>query len=258
MRSSPVCGIIDSTESVYASTLIGDKQQQMGIVRGLKAINKHIDAEEAKFAGSDGPKTKWFKIADKQSVKVVFLQELDPDSPNFSQKNDLGFLAVEHQNPKNFHRKAVCTLDDESVCWACEQHQKDWKAGWKQKTRLYINVLVDDGQNEPYVAVLSQGNGPKSITPTLIEYAGDDGTISDKYFTIKRTGAGQTDTSYTLRAGKAHTLDVESYELFDLNSVLRQLPYAEQEAHYMSGQDTVDEPADAGAREPVAAGASEW
>jgi hypothetical protein len=207
----------------------------MGIKRGLKAIQQHIDAEEAKFAGNDGPKTQWFKLADKQSVKVVFLQELDPDSPHFSQKNDLGFLAVEHVNPDNYRRKAVCTIDDEGVCWACEQHKKDWKAGWKQKTRLYINVLVDDGQNEPYVAVLSQGNGPKSITPTLIEYAGDDGSISDKYFTIKRTGAGATDTSYTLRAGKEHGLDVESYELFDLEKALRQVPYAEQEAHYLDG-----------------------
>lgn len=206
-----------------------------GIVRGLKAINKHIDAEEAKFAGSDGPKTQWFKLADKQSVKVAFLQELDADSPNFSQKNDLGFLAVEHVNPENYRRKAVCSIDDEGVCFGCEQHRKDWKAGWKQKTRLYINVLVDDGQNEPYVAVLSQGNGPKSITPTLIEYAGDDGTISDKWFTIKRTGAGATDTSYTLRAGKQHDLNVEDYELFDLEKVLRQVPYAEQAAHYLDG-----------------------
>lgn len=226
-----------------------------GIVRGLKAINKHVEAEEAKFAGNDGPKTQWFKLADKQSVKVVFLQELDPDSPNFSQKNDLGFLAVEHVNPNNFRRKAVCTIDDEGVCFGCEQHKKDWKAGWKQKTRLYINVLVDDGQNEPYVAVLSQGNGPKSITPTLIEYAGDDGTISDKYFTIKRTGGGPTDTSYTLRAGKEHDLNVEDYELFDLEKVLRQVPYAEQAAHYLDGDSAADEAVPAAA---ASGSDSEW
>lgn len=230
----------------------------MGIKRGLKAINKYIEDEDARFAGNDGPKTKWFKISDKQAVKVVFLQELDPDSPNFSQKNDLGFLAVEHSNPKNFHRKALCSFDDEGVCWACEQHRKDFKAKWGQKSRLYVNVLVDDGSNEPYVAVLSQGNGPKSVTPTLIEYAGDDGTISDKYFTIKRTGSGQTDTSYTLRAGKEHGLDVESYELFDLDKVVRHVPYAEQEAHYLSGGPVADESADEGSREPVAAGADVW
>lgn len=213
----------------------------MGIVRGLKAINKHVEDEEAKYSGSDTPSTKWFKLADKQSVKVVFLQELDPDSESFSEKNDVGFLAVEHVNPKNWRRKAVCTIDEEGACYGCEQHRKDWKAGWKQKTRLYINVLVDEGGNtEPYVAVLSQGNGPKSITPTLIEEAGD-GSISTAWYTIKRTGAGATDTSYTLRGGKEkHGLDVESYELFDLEKVLRQIPYAEQAAHYHDGEEAVD------------------
>jgi hypothetical protein len=211
----------------------------MGIVRGLKSINAHVEAEEAKFNGSgDSTPTKWFKLADKQSVKVRFLQELDPDSPNYSEKNDLGFLAVEHVNPKNWKRKAVCTMDDEGACYGCEEHRKDWKAGWKQKTRLYINVLVDDGQNDPYVAVLSQGNGPKSITPTLIEYAGDDETITDKWFSIKRTGAGATDTSYTLRAGKSEPdVNVEDYELFDLEKAVRQVPYDQQKAHYLDGQE---------------------
>jgi hypothetical protein len=231
----------------------------MGIVKGLKAINKHVDAEEAKFSGDSNP-TKWFKLADKQSVKVLFLQELDPDSPNYSSKNDLGFLAVEHVNPKNWRRKAVCSIDDEGACYGCEQHKKDWKAGWKQKTRMYINVLVDDGQNEPYVAVLSQGNGPKSITPTLIEYAGEDETITDKWFTIKRSGAGATDTSYTLRAGKAHEQNVEDYELFDLEKVLRQIPYAQQEAHYLDGQDDAEAAAPSEARVPVSASSvdAEW
>lgn len=210
----------------------------MGLVKGLKAINSHVEAEENKYNGSgDSTPIKWFKLADKQKVKVVFLQELDPDSENYSQKNDLGFLAVEHVNPKNWRQKAVCTIDDEGQCYGCEQHRLDWKAGWKQKTRLYINVLVDDGTNDPFVAVLSQGNGPKSITPVLIEYATDDGSITDKYFNVSRTGAGATDTSYTLRGGAAHKLNVEDFELFDLEKAVRQVPYDQQRAHYLNGQE---------------------
>lgn len=213
-----------------------------GVKRGLAAINKHVADEEAKFNGTgDGTKAVWFKLDDKQQAKVVFLQELDPDSPNFSEKNDLGFLAVEHVNPADYRRKALCTAD-EGECYGCIQHRKDYKAGWKQKTKLYINVLVDNGIDEPFVAVLSQGNGPKSITPTLIEYAGDDGTISDKFFTIKRNGL-KMDTSYTLRAGKEHGLDVESYELFDLEKVVRQIPFAEQQAHYEQGVEATSAPA---------------
>lgn len=231
---------------------------KIGIVRGLKNINAHVDAEEAKYNGDSSP-TKWFKLNDKQSVKVIFLQELDEDSANYSEKNGLGFLAIEHVNPKNWRRKAVCSADDEGACYGCEQHRKDWKAGWKQKTRLYINVLVDDGQNEPYVAVLSQGNGPKSITPSLIEQAGEIGTITDKYFKIKRSGSGATDTSYLLTPLGAHGEDVESFELFDLEKVLRQVPYEQQEAHYNQNEENSEPEKEA---EPALASAStgsdEW
>jgi hypothetical protein len=207
----------------------------MSIVRGLKNINKAVSDEDAKFSGSgDTVKTKWFKIEDKQSVKVLFLQELDEESENFSKKNDLGIMAVEHVNPRNWMRKAVCTAN-EGECYGCEQHDKDWKAGWKQKQRLYINVLVDDGENEPYVAVLSQGFGPKSITQTLMEYAGEDGTITDKWFKIKRNGKGAKDTSYMLMPGAASSENVEDHELFDLDAVLRNVEYDKQEAHYNFG-----------------------
>lgn len=209
----------------------------MGLVKGLKAINAYNDEVEAKRKERDRPKTEWFKIADKESVNVLFLQELDPDSPNYSEKNGLGFLAVEHVNPENWLRKAVCTMDDEGACYGCEKHKEDWKAGWKQKTRLYINVLVDDGKNDPYVAVMSQSTSGQSITPTLIEYAGDDETITDKWFSVKRNGE-KTETSYTLRARKPHEVNVEDYELFDLDNVVRQVPYAMQEAHYMDGVTT--------------------
>jgi hypothetical protein len=233
----------------------------MGIVKGLKGINAHIEAEEARFAGTgdDGPKTKWFKLADKQAVKVIFLQELDADSENYSLKNDLGFLATEHVNPENFRIKAVCSADEGS-CYGCEQHRKDYKAGWKQKTRLYINVLVDDGINEPYVAVLSQGNGPKSVTPSLIEQAGEIGTITDKWFKLKRQGAGQTDTSYLLTPLGAHDKNVEDYELFDLEKVVRQVPYEDQEAHYNRGgvEDVQDAPVRDSAPASAASVNSEW
>jgi hypothetical protein len=231
----------------------------MSIVKGLKNIGAHVDAEEAKFNKSgDGEKSRWFKINDKQSVKVIFLQELDEESENFSKKNDLGFLAVEHVNPKNWRRKAVCTMSDEGACYGCEQHRKDWKAGWKQKTRLYINVLVDDGENDPYVAILSQGNGPKSVTPHIIEQAGEIGTITDKWFKIKRTGAGATDTSYILTPLGAHDKNVEDYELYDLEAALRQVPYAEQAAHYHDGEEGAVETTSASAGPKATSDDEDW
>lgn len=204
--------------------------------RGLKDILADIDAEEKRFEerreAASRPKTQWFKVEAGKSVKVIFLQELDADSPNYSQKNDLGVLAIEHKNPEDFRRKALCTMDDEGACFGCEQHKKDYKAGWGQKRTLYINVLVDNGVDEPFVAVLSQGNGPKSITPALLEQAGEFPSITDTWYKVKRNGKSLSDTQYILTRLTDHGKNVEEYELFDLDAVIRDVPYAQQEAHY--------------------------
>ena len=215
----------------------------MGLVKGLKNITKTLGDEEAKFSGEDREKATWFKINDKQSVTVQFLQELDEDSPKYSEKNGVGFLAVEHSNPENFRATAQCTAD-EGACWACEQHRANPKAGWRPKFRLYINVLVDDGVNEPFVAILAQGNGPKSVTPVLIELASDLGQITDTLFKIKRTGKGKGDTSYMIMQQAKTDNDVEQYTLWDLDKASRKVPYDEQEEFYTRvwGQNTEEAP----------------
>jgi len=204
----------------------------MGLVKGLKDLNKVMDKPQT--SSGEGSKARWLKIDDLQSIKIRFLQELDPDSPQYNEKNGLGFIAVEHTNPKDYKRKALCTIDDQGKCWGCEQHRKDYKAGWKGRSRLYINVLVDDGKEEPYVAILSQGSSGKTITPTLIEYAGEMGSISNLMWRIKRTGT-KTDTSYTAipLAKDEAPFDSSGLELYELEKVaVRDLPYTEQEAFF--------------------------
>ena len=200
----------------------------MGLVKGLKDLNKVMD--KPSYNEGDGTKARWVKLDDAQSVKIRFLQELDPDSAHYNEKNGLGFIAVEHTNPKDYRR----TIDDQGKCWGCEQHRKDYKAGWKGRSRLYINVLVDDGKEEPYVAILSQGSSGKTITPTLIEYAGEMGSISNLMWRIKRTGT-KTDTSYTAipLAKDEAPFDSSGIELYELEKVaVRDLPYTEQEAFF--------------------------
>jgi hypothetical protein len=206
----------------------------MAIVKGLKNINNALD----KPSDSEGSKARWVKLADGESVKIRFLQELDPDSPNYLEKNGLGFIAAEHTNPKNYKSKALCTSDDQGRCWACEQHRKDYKAGWKARSRLYINVLVDDGKEDPYVAILSQGTSGKSITPTLIEYAGEMGSVSNLTWRLKRSGTG-TSTEYVgISLGQdKEAFDLSKYELFQLEKVaVKEIPYEEQEKFYMVGE----------------------
>jgi hypothetical protein len=204
-----------------------------GVLKGLAAIQARIAQDEARNSG-DYVKAEFFKLRDKEAVKGVFLQELDEESKHYSPKNGLGMVAIEHTNPNNFKRKAVCTLDDEGACWACEQHRKDYKAGWKQRPRIYINFLIlGDEPSEHKVVVLSQGLSESQISPALFEQAGEFGTITEKVYKIKRTGAGFNDTSYLLTALADHDVNVEDYELFDLDKVVRHVPYAQQAAHYL-------------------------
>jgi len=204
----------------------------MSIVKGLKDLNKALD--KPTYSGDEN-KGRWFKLEDGESIKVRFLQELDPDSPNYDQARGCGFIALEHVNPKDYRKKALDTMESEGRDWANEQHRKDPKAGWKARTRLYMNVLVDDGKEEPYVAILSQGTSGKTITPTLIEYAGEMGSITNLMWRIKRNGT-KTDTSYTIipLAKDETPFDFSGLEMFDLEkTAVRHVPYSEQEAFYM-------------------------
>lgn len=214
----------------------------MGVIKGLKQIADYNRAQdERRAAAADRVKVTWVKLSDGDSIKIRFLQELDEDSPNYSEKNGVGFIAVEHSSPEDYKRKAVCT-SDQGGCYACDRvrsaSDKDERSGWKQRQKLYINVLVDNGKDEPFVAVLSQGNGAKSITPGLIEFATDNVSITNRYFRIKRTGSGISDTSYTLtpQDPRNDLPSVEDFEIFDLDaSVVRTVPLAEQ-AEFYGGQ----------------------
>lgn len=204
----------------------------MGIVTGLNAINKAI--EQPNYT-NDGPKGRWLKVNDGQSLKVRFLQEIDPDSPSYNNDAGLGIVAIEHQNPKDYKRKAVCTIEDEGQCYGCEEYRRDPKSGWKSKPRFYINVLVNDGKEEPFVAIMSQGIGPKSATSEISQYAAETGSITNLDWKLKRSGTA-TDTNYSiipLPTATSAPLDLSKYELFDLKTVaVRTVPYSDQENFY--------------------------
>lgn len=221
----------------------------MGIVRGLSAVSKSMDKDYS----DDGVKGTWLKVNDGQSVKIRFLQEIDPNSVNYNDKAGSAFIAVEHNNPESFKRKALCSMEDQGRCFGCEMHRRDPKAKWGGKKRFYANVVVDDGVLPPYVAILSQGLGPKAVTETVVEWAGETGSITNVNWKIKRTGNGPTDTSYNalpLQTADMKPIDFEKYELFNLEEVaVRDVPYAEQEAFYFG---TVSESASAKETESIA------
>ena len=207
----------------------------MGIMKGLKAM----ESLDRPSASGDGTKTRWLKLEDGQKAKVRFINELDEDSPNFDKDRDLAIVVSEHTNPKDYKRKAVCSMDSEGRCFGCEMARKQTEAerktgSWRARYRFYTNLLVDDGLEDPYVAVWSQGVGKQSSFNTLKEYAIETGSISNRTWGMKRQGSG-TDTTYILLPGDPDTekYDWSGIEPYNLEKVVREVVYAEQESFYL-------------------------
>jgi hypothetical protein len=203
----------------------------MSIIRGLKDIGAIMD--KPKFE-STGQKVRWVKLADGQSAKIRFVEELDSDSANYAEARGLSVVIAEHTNPKDYKRKAVCTQDSEGRCYGCEMARKEPKSGWRSRLRFYCNVLVDDGTEDPYIAVWSQGISKQSAFNTIREYALETGSISNIVWKIKRNGQG-TETNYTLipaSAPDSEPFNWSAFEPFNLEKVVREVTYAEQENFY--------------------------
>lgn len=205
----------------------------MSVIKGLKNINALLD--KPKY-DENRPRVRWLKLADGQSVKIRFIEELDEDSASYAEGRGLALVVKEHSNPKDYRRKAVDTLDTDGRDFAEEMYRKDPKAnaGWKAKLRFYCNVLVDDGIEEPYVAIWSMGVSKQSVFNTIREYALDTGSVSNLTWKLKRNGQG-TETNYTLipSVPDKEPFEWAGVEPFPLESALNKIPYAEQEAFYL-------------------------
>ena len=104
----------------------------MASITGLANIKSLID----KPKGADGPKARWLKLEDGQSVKIRFLNEVDADSKNYDDVRGLAIVVAEHTNPKDYRRKAVCTMEEEGRCYGSEMNRRDPKAGWKARLQI--------------------------------------------------------------------------------------------------------------------------
>lgn len=202
----------------------------MSIIKGLKNIEAVL--EKPKTTGS-GLKVRWLKLDDGESVKVRFVNELDENSKLYDEDRGLAIVVSEHTNPKDYKRKAVCTLDDEGRCFGCEMHRKDMRAGWRPRLRFYTNVIVDDGAQDPYAAVWSMGVIKSSNFNTIREYALESEGVSNMTWKVKRNGMG-TETNYTMIPGPTDSepFNWSSVEYYPLESAIRQVPYSEQESFY--------------------------
>lgn len=206
---------------------------------GLSALNKIRKIKEQNTGGA-----RYLKVDDGKRVKLRFLQELDEDSDNYSEKNGQPLIITEHQpiDKLGYLRKFQCTIEDGN-CYGCEQAAKVDKK-WKGKGALYANVLVTDPkEDEPYVAIFRTGVYEKNdVLNQMIFVAEEYGSITNRDFYYSRSGTGMK-TVYTLNSLDPKEHDVEQYELFDLESLVKKVPYEEQEAYASPADDAEEKPA---------------
>jgi len=212
----------------------------MSVIKGLAAIQQEIAKRPQAGDFEDRPKARYVNVEDGKSVKVIFAQELDEDSPNYNANLGTGIFVLMHTNPDNWKKSAKCTADV-GECYGC-------KKGWKQKILLFLNAIVDDGNEEPYVAIFNKGLGKGSVAQSLLNMAADDDfdmSISDKTFKFARSGT-KTNTTYSLDAlPKPHKVDLNDYadKLFDLEKYVFTVSPEKQEAYYLDGQEAAAEEA---------------
>lgn len=149
----------------------------------------------------------------------------------YREDRGIGFIATEHNapGPDGWKRRGMCTIDD-GACYACERHKLDYKAGWRQKQNLYINVLADLGEG-PKVYILTR-NGNSAFAQALIEEAVLEGSITNANFRITKTGEG-TSTQWLLRRMREEPMDDSKAEVWDLDvAAVREIEYDKQPEYY--------------------------
>ena len=233
----------------------------MTFLTGLKAIQELKDKAAAESNRRDFIKYNWFSLKNGETARVRFLQEIDQDSPNYDEEAGLARVVIQHQAPglDGWKRKLLCTNaeDDGSPCLPCEiRKAQGWEAFPKKKSMLYVNVLVNPGEDNEEVAVLSQSLFGNGVVTTLLEYAGDEdlgGSITDREWKISRTGEGK-DTRYTAVGypAKGFKTKASDYELFDLSDVVPDIEYDAQERYLSAVLKPRDENPDAQVEEKTA------
>jgi hypothetical protein len=191
----------------------------------LKGITQ---IKEASKKASSGGESKFLKISDGEAVTIRFLQELDTSGKNHDESRGTAVGIYEHVNPEDFSQSFLCTKEDEGRCAGCERIPQEKK--WRPRGRLLINVLVrGTGSDGSKVKVLTTSIGTRGLTPQLVDFAQEYGTLCDRDYRYKRTGEG-IDTTYTILPRDASALkkDEASLELIPFEAVFRQLTYDEQ------------------------------
>ena len=201
-------------------------------LKSLKDLEKSVTKKES------GPK-KFFTVQSGQSYRIRFRQELTEDSKNFSEAIGTAINVPVVTSPINWKWRIASTSGMEKYnyrCWGTEQAAVD--KAWRAKPHLLINIAVElePGVWEP--RVLDTTFNQRHIGLTLIEYAKEFGTITDRFYKYSRTGSAASDTNYSLIPldTSPETDAIKSMPMHELDSGYMLLPYEKQQMYLTTGE----------------------
>lgn len=218
------------------------------------ALNKGLRAHRE----SQEQKTKFFKLKDGEKVFIRPLVELDDDAKNFNPSQGLALFTKEWQNPEDFTRQIVDTMDEEGACVGQELLRKfgwngDQNGGrgpkivngkefpgpdtWRPKDYMYLPCVVrtdKDSAEDEKVIVFKFNMAPKAVQgPFFEEQHNNNKTITDRWYAYSRSGEGQYDTNYKVAAldpTPKDKFDPSAYEMPDLEAQTPYVEYSKQRA----------------------------
>lgn len=203
-------------------------------IKTLKDLEKAVVEK-----GPKGGAKKFFTVNAGQSYKIRFRQELTEDSKNYNPEVGTGITVPVVTSTINWKWKVASTAGMEKFnyrCWATEQSVVD--KAWRPKPHLLLNIAVEiePGVWEP--RILDTTFNQRHIGLTLLEYAKEFGSITDRYYKYSRTGTGASDTNYSLipLEPSPETPEIKNMPYHQLDSVYKMLPYEQQQAFLTTGE----------------------
>jgi hypothetical protein len=201
----------------------------------FKAVMK---AKQERAERTERPKVEWFSLKNGETKYVRFLQEFDTDHRNYDSTFGTAVFLTEHVSPEEWSRKALCTIDDEGRCFACEMDKeqpkivedgKDRWHPWGQKSNFYVYVVDNKGD----VRVMSRPTTGKFFDAICEEIEENDNSLIDLTFKVSKGPANQN--PWEIRSTKKEQFEVPSLpELIDLNTAVgHKVTYAEQKGFYL-------------------------
>ena len=229
-----------------------------------------IKAKKEKQDRETRPKVEWFSLKNGETKYIRFLQEFDTDAPNYDSQYGTALFLVEHVSPDEWSRKALCSMEDEGRCFACEMDKEEpfqlldeldangkpkkrWHP-WGQKSNFYVYVVDVKGD----VRVMSRTTDGKLFDSLVDEIELNDGSLTGETFKISKGTANQN--PWEIRSWKKEHFELpELPELVDLKSAVGlKVAYADQRNFYLPGSKDATPAASTAVKEESATIGENW